>query len=274
MDAKTYMAGVFDRASGTYEQVGVPFFAPVGAELVRQAAPAPGEHVLDAGCGTGASLIPAAEAVGPAGRVVGVDLAPGMLAVAAEELERRGLAHATLLEGDAEHAATLLPGERFDVALAGMMLYFLPDPLAAVRSMTALLRPGGRLAASLLARPGADEVELLGLVARALAPYTKEAGGVPFTHRLHTARELAGLLADGGLADIGCEDRVFEVRVERGQVWDWLWSAARRASLESIPEAGHAEARSALEAALPHDRIVLRRTVRFATAKRPDPTAL
>ncbi|WP_327084894.1 methyltransferase domain-containing protein [Nonomuraea sp. NBC_01738] len=179
MDAKTYMAGVFDRASDTYEQVGVPFFAPVGAELVRQAAPAPGDRVLDAGCGTGASLIPAAQAVGEHGRVVGLDLAPGMLAIAARSIGDHGLANATVLRGDAEHAADLLPGERFDVVLAGMMLYFLPDPPAAVRSMAALLRPGGRLAASLLAQPSREEAEFLTRVAVALAPFTSAAGGAP-----------------------------------------------------------------------------------------------
>ncbi|WP_327084893.1 hypothetical protein OIE66_21240 [Nonomuraea sp. NBC_01738] len=64
---------------------------------------------------------------------------------------------------------------------------------------------------------------------------------------------------------MSCRDVVFEVPVERERVWDWLWSAARRASLESIPAALHADARSALEAALP-PRFVLPRTVRFATA--------
>ncbi|MEV6034618.1 methyltransferase domain-containing protein [Nonomuraea sp. NPDC052116] len=269
MDAKEYLAGVFDRASGTYEQVGVPFFAPVAAELVRQAAPGPGDRVLDAGCGTGASLVPAAQAVGPTGRVVGLDLAPGMVAAATAEIERYGLSHATVLLGDAERAEELLPGERFDVVLAGMMLYFLPDPLAAVRSMTGLLRSEGRLAASLLVRSSPVEVELLGLVGRALEPYTSGAGGAPFSHTLGSAEELTGLFEAGGLGGVRHEDVVFEVVVEAGQVWDWLWSAARRAPLEAIPEHLREEARAALEAALPQDRYVLPRTVRFATGVRP-----
>ncbi|SDJ65713.1 class I SAM-dependent methyltransferase [Nonomuraea jiangxiensis] len=267
MDAKEYMAGVFDRASGTYERVGVSFFAPVAEELVRRAAPGPGEHVLDAGCGTGASLVPAAQAVGPTGRVVGLDLAPGMVATATAAIERHGLTQATVLLGDAERAEELLPGERFDVVLAGMMLYFLPDPLAAVRSMTGLLRPGGRLAASLLARSSPVETELLGLVEQALRPYAREAGSAPFHHTLGTPEELTGLLEQGGLSEVRWADVVFEVVVEAGQVWDWLWSAARRAALETIPADQRDEARAALEAALPQDRFVLPRTVRFATGR-------
>jgi len=265
MDAKQYMAGVFDRASGTYERVGVPFFAPVAAELVRRAAPEAGDRVLDAGCGTGASLVPAALAVGPTGRVVGLDLAPGMVAAATAEIERHGLTQAIALLGDAERAEELLPGERFDVVLAGMMLYFLPDPPAAVRSMAGLLRPGGRLAASLLVRSSPAETELLALVERALEPYAPGAGGAPFQHRLSTPEDLTGLLEGGGLSGVRCADVVFEVVIEAGQVWDWLWSAARRAALESIPPSLRAEARAALESALGQDRYVLARTVRYVT---------
>ncbi|MEU6712000.1 class I SAM-dependent methyltransferase [Nonomuraea sp. NPDC046802] len=269
MDAKEYMAGVFDRAAGTYEQVGVPFFAPVAAELVRQAAPEPGDRVLDAGCGTGASLVPAARAVGPTGQVVGLDLAPGMVAAATAEIERHGLSNATALLGDAERAEELLPGARFDVVLAGMMLYFLPDPLAAVRSMTGLLRPGGRLAASLLVESSPAEIELLGLVGRVLQPYTADAGSAPFHHMLGTSEELIRLFEDGGLGGVRCDDVVFEVVVEAERLWDWLWSAARRAPLEAIPEHLRGDAKAALEAALPQDRYVLPRTIRYATGTRP-----
>ncbi|MGN9782204.1 class I SAM-dependent methyltransferase [Nonomuraea sp. ZG12] len=268
MDAKDYMAGVFDRASGTYERVGVPFFAPVAAELVRRAAPAPGDHVLDAGCGTGASLVPAAHAVGPSGRVVGLDLAPGMVAATAAEIERHGLSQAIALLGDAEQAEKLLPGERFDVVLAGMMLYFLPDPPLAVRSMAGLLRPGGVLAASLLVRSSPAEAELLALVERALQPYAAGAGSAPFQHKLGGPEDLTGLLQGGGLSDVRYADVVFEVAIEAGQVWDWLWSAARRAPLESIPTSQRAEARAALESSLTQDRYVLARTVRFVTGSR------
>lgn len=53
---------IFDEAAEAYENVGVDFFRPIAAELVRAAEPKPGERVLDAGCGTGAVLVPVAEA--------------------------------------------------------------------------------------------------------------------------------------------------------------------------------------------------------------------
>src|SRR4051812_48587612 len=75
--------GTFDETAASYDSVDVDFFTPMGAELVRRAAIRPGEHVLDVGCGRGAVLLNAAAATGPAGRVVGIDLAPSMVRLTA-----------------------------------------------------------------------------------------------------------------------------------------------------------------------------------------------
>lgn len=47
------LVAAFDRASASYDDVGVGFFTPIGAALVGAVAPAPGERVLDVGCGAG-----------------------------------------------------------------------------------------------------------------------------------------------------------------------------------------------------------------------------
>jgi predicted TPR repeat methyltransferase len=73
------IAGVFDRAAETYDQVGVEFFGPVAEALVERTAPQVGERVLDVGCGRGASALLAARAVGPTGEVVATDRAPAMV---------------------------------------------------------------------------------------------------------------------------------------------------------------------------------------------------
>lgn len=142
------MIGTFDAAAASYDSVGVDFFTPMGAELVRRAAVRPGEHVLDVGCGRGAVLLSAAAAAGPAGRVVGIDLAPSMV-----ELTAASTAHlpgVTVQVGDAQRPA-FEPGT-FDVVTAGLVLFFLPDPPAAVAAYRELLRPAGRLAFSSFAQ--------------------------------------------------------------------------------------------------------------------------
>src|SRR5262245_12377842 len=128
-DRKARVAGVFDRAAPTYDEVGVRFFEPAGADLVRAAELRRGDRVLDVGCGRGASLFPAAMTVAPEGAVVGIDLAPGMVAAVAEELQRRVLPHVTVGVGDAE--APEFPDRSFDAVLAGFVLFLLPDPVTA-----------------------------------------------------------------------------------------------------------------------------------------------
>src|SRR5882757_2791235 len=97
---KDFMA-VWDRSAQTYETV-VPYFRLMGRRLVEQAGLAAGDHVLDVACGTGSSLIPAALAVGPEGRAVGVDYAPGMVEAARRALAVAGADHADVLLMDAE----------------------------------------------------------------------------------------------------------------------------------------------------------------------------
>jgi SAM-dependent methyltransferase len=79
---------VFDEAAADYDQLGVEFFTPMGAAPAAAAGIAPGDHVLDVGCGRGAVLFPAAEAAGRSGRVTGIDRAPAMVALTSADADR------------------------------------------------------------------------------------------------------------------------------------------------------------------------------------------
>jgi ubiquinone/menaquinone biosynthesis C-methylase UbiE len=113
------------------------------ALLLERAGVRPGMRVLDAGCGPGRLTIPAAERVGPAGRVVALDLQPAMLATLARRLAERGIATVTPLQ--AGPGAGALPAGEFDVALLVTVLGEVPDKLAALREIHGALRPGGVL---------------------------------------------------------------------------------------------------------------------------------
>lgn len=127
----------------SYEQHMVPaLFAPCAASLVAHATLYPGERVLDAACGTGIVARLAALHVGEAGHVTGLDLNPGMLAVARALPPHNG-APMTWQEGTLE----ALPFEdgAFDVVLCQQGLQFCPNRAGAVREMRRVLRTGGRL---------------------------------------------------------------------------------------------------------------------------------
>ena len=101
----------------------------------------PGETVLDVGCGTGLSIPILRQAVGPGGRVVGVDVSPEMLAVARERGRREGWGNVALIEGSMDHA----PLPRLDAVLFN----YTHDVLRSARALGNIFsaaRPGARVA--------------------------------------------------------------------------------------------------------------------------------
>jgi SAM-dependent methyltransferase len=108
------------------------------------AAPRAGERVLDVACGTGLVTFPAAEAVGNDGVVVATDLSEAMVTLITAEAGNREMQHVSARRMDAE--ALDFPDESFDVALCALGLMYVPDPEAAVRQMTPVVRRGGRVA--------------------------------------------------------------------------------------------------------------------------------
>jgi ubiquinone/menaquinone biosynthesis C-methylase UbiE len=131
---------VSTEAAEVYEARFVPaIFAEWAPLLATVAGVAPGQSVLDVACGTGVVARTAADRVGGDGRVVGVDLNEGMLAVARRirpELDWRCADAATLPFADGT----------FDTVLCQMALMFFPDRAAAIREMARVTRPGGAVA--------------------------------------------------------------------------------------------------------------------------------
>lgn len=105
---------------------------------------AAGMEVLDVGCGPGTITLDLAALVAP-GRVVGLDGAQAALDAARAEAGRRGDRTTEFVLGDAGDLP--FPDDSFDIVHAHQVLHHLPDPVAALREMTRVLRPGGRLAA-------------------------------------------------------------------------------------------------------------------------------
>ena len=105
----------------------------------------PGDAVLDLGCGAGFDTFLSAFAVGPQGRVAGVDLSPEMLAIA--ELGRAEARLTNVEFREAAVEALPFPESSFDVALSNGVLNLIPDKAAALRGIFRVLKPGGRLQA-------------------------------------------------------------------------------------------------------------------------------
>lgn len=101
-----------------------------------------GERVLEVGCGYGNSFAWLREAVGPEGRLVGLDVSQGMTRTARERVRDRGWRNVEVVRCDARKPP-IVPGS-FDAAYAAMSLSAVPDPAAAIEAIRTALRPGGR----------------------------------------------------------------------------------------------------------------------------------
>lgn len=143
-EARAKAAATYDAAADTYDHIALSFWSRYGKRTIERLALAPGARVLDACCGSGASALPAAEAVGPSGSVLGVDLAANLLALAQAKADARRLSNLELRVGDM--LALELPAASFDAVVCVFGIFFVPDMPGAVRELWRLVRPGGRLA--------------------------------------------------------------------------------------------------------------------------------
>lgn len=107
----------------------------------------PGEAVVDFGCGGGIDVVLAAQKVGSAGRVIGIDFAPQMIERAGENVAKAGVADSVELRLE-DMTNTQLPDASADVVVSNCVITLCPDKPATYREAFRLLRSGGRVAIS------------------------------------------------------------------------------------------------------------------------------
>ena len=114
--------------------------APMTERFFREAGVGPGQRVLDIGSGVGDVAMLAARLVGFSGEVVGIERDPRSIAKARARVTEAGLHNVSFKESD---VGEILDGKPFDAAVGRFILMYLPDPAAALRSISRLVRPGG-----------------------------------------------------------------------------------------------------------------------------------
>ena len=154
--------------------------APIGAALLAQADYKRGERVLDLGCGGGATTLAIAEAVGPDGAALGLDVAPMLVERARERAAAAG-STARFVCSDA--ATATLDEPPFDRLFSRFGSMFFEAPVAAFANIKAMLKPDARIDLSVWANPRDNlwMMEVMGVVRQhvEVPPATPRAPG-PF----------------------------------------------------------------------------------------------
>lgn len=178
-----------------------PMLAAIGTALIAHAGFAPGERVVEIGCGGGALTRQIAGAVAPGGSVLGLDISPALVALAEARAKAAGVANVAFQAGDAQ---TNMPeAAPFDRLVSRFGVMFFADPAAAMRNLHAMLVPGGTLTFAVWGPP-ADNPAISTIVGIArpllnLAP-PDPLGPSPFAFA--DPDYLRGLLEPAGFSDL------------------------------------------------------------------------
>ena len=225
------------KAAELYERCPARYIlGPWAPLLVETAHVAVSERVLDVACGTGVVTRAAAERAGRRGRVVGIDLNPGMIAVA-QSLPAIDGAPIEWLERSALDLG--LDDASFDVLLCQQGLQFFPDKAVALREMRRVLAGNGRLALSVWNNVGIYNTA----VSAALAQFVGSDVAARFnaSRKTPAAEELQQLVTEAGFSDV--EVSVSRINVHLPQIDRFVLEHLAATPVASAVEAADAETR-------------------------------
>jgi ubiquinone/menaquinone biosynthesis C-methylase UbiE len=143
-EAKVKAAMTYNAAADHFDHPVSSFWHRFGRQTIERINLRPGETVLDVCSGSGGSALPAAELVGPDGKVVAVDLADRLMALAEAKAAAKRLENIEFWVADMLDLG--YPDESFDAVVCVFGIFFVPDMQAAIRELWRMVKPGGRLA--------------------------------------------------------------------------------------------------------------------------------
>jgi SAM-dependent methyltransferase len=177
-------------------------FAPLTQALIKQADIIQGQSVLDVAGGAGEPSLTIAQAVGPLGFVMCTDPIAEMIAAAEREALGRGLENVQFRQC----AADSLPfaNDLFDVAVSRLGVMFFPDPLAGLREMLRVTKPGGRIALAVWHKSEFNPYSyLITEIISRYVPSSAPDPDAPDAFRFAEPGKLAGILKAAGAIDVG-----------------------------------------------------------------------
>ena len=212
-------------------------FAPLTRALIEDARIVAGQAVLDVAGGAGEPSLTIAESVGSNGHVMCTDAIPEMVAAAQREAFERGVTNVRFRQCTADSLP--FDSDTFDAAVSRLGIMFFPDPLAGLREMLRVTKPGGRIALAVWGR--SDDNPYSYLVTQVVSRYVPSAPvdpDAPDAFRFAQAGKLAGILNEAGATDVGERVVRFDMAAPLSSEEFWIFrseiSETLRAKLSSL----------------------------------------
>lgn len=197
------------------------FLQPMAAEIIRLIKPKATDVILDVASGTGEPALTIATMV-TEGKVVATDLAEGMLEVAKENAARRGIKNFEVVVCDVSELP--FPDNSFDAVSCRLGFMFFPDMLLAAKEMVRVLKPGGRIAATVWNEPGKNfwATAVMGAINKKmqLSPPPQEAPGL---FRCANSGLIPDLFLQAGLKNISETEVMGKLNIGNRKVyWNYM----------------------------------------------------
>jgi SAM-dependent methyltransferase len=233
---------VYSAAAGRYAEASERMWGWAAAGLAAQIGDLPTRaDVLDAGCGPGGVTVRLARLLGPDARITGVDVSDEMLARAREQACNWGVENVSFECGDITALeACALPGASFDAVTAGLSLFLAPDPTATAAGLWRRVRPGGRMAVSVVGEqffcPAFDHLLLILTDA-----YGGEPPYIPW-RRVDHPDTLRAVLEQAGIPAPELRVEIRQVPLDQPDDWrDIMLGTGIRSLLEGLDDDTRAE---------------------------------
>jgi SAM-dependent methyltransferase len=186
-----------------HEKEMIKSMAPVTDRLIRSAGISAGQTVLDVATGAGEPALTLAKVVGPAGKVVGVDLSPEMLQTAKQRATSEGLTN-VVFQVVQDESLSMFQDNTFDSIVCRNGLMFMPDPVRALKAFLRVLKPGGKASVTVWSSP--EKAPVMSAVMKAVSKHISEmkpsppgTPGGPFS--IPNVDMLGGYFSKSGFSD-------------------------------------------------------------------------